>query len=47
MLRDHAAAVDLFAMVPALELRFEPELADWIGSSRTIRCSCRFVFGKI
>jgi IS5 family transposase len=28
MLRDHATAVDLFAMVPALELRFEPELAE-------------------
>jgi IS5 family transposase len=28
MLRDRAAAVDLFAMVPALELRFEPELAE-------------------
>lgn len=27
MLRDRAAAVDLFALVPALELRFEPELA--------------------
>jgi hypothetical protein len=28
MLRDYAAAVDLFAMVPALALRFEPELAE-------------------
>ena len=28
MLRDRAVAVDLFALVPALELRFEPELAD-------------------
>jgi transposase, IS5 family len=28
MLRDRAAPVDLFAMVPALELRFEPELAE-------------------
>ena len=28
MLRDRAAAVDLFALVPALELRFEPELAE-------------------
>ena len=27
MLRDRAAPVDLFALVPALELRFEPELA--------------------
>jgi IS5 family transposase len=27
MLRDRAVAVDLFALVPALELRFEPELA--------------------
>ena len=26
MLRDRYAAVDLFALVPALELRFEPEL---------------------
>jgi IS5 family transposase len=32
MLRDRAAVVDLFALVPALELRFEPELAelDWL-----------------
>jgi IS5 family transposase len=28
MLRDRSAPVDLFAMVPALELRFEPELAE-------------------
>jgi transposase, IS5 family len=28
MLRDRAAVVDLFALVPALELRFEPELAE-------------------
>jgi IS5 family transposase len=28
MLRDRAAPVDLFALVPALELRFEPELAE-------------------
>jgi len=28
MLRDRAAAVDLFALVPALELHFEPELAE-------------------
>jgi IS5 family transposase len=28
MLRDRVTAVDLFAMVPALELRFEPELAE-------------------
>jgi hypothetical protein len=28
MLRDRAVAVDLFALVPALELRFEPELAE-------------------
>lgn len=28
MLRDRAVVVDLFAMVPALELRFEPELAE-------------------
>jgi len=28
MLRDRAAAVDLFALVPTLELRFEPELAE-------------------
>jgi len=28
MLRDRAAAVDLFALVPALKLRFEPELAE-------------------
>jgi len=28
MLRDHAVAVDLFALVPALQLRFEPELAE-------------------
>ena len=27
MLRDRSAPVDLFAMVPALQLRFEPELA--------------------
>jgi IS5 family transposase len=27
MLRDHAPAVDLFALVPALDLRFEPVLA--------------------
>src|ERR1700736_2253367 len=28
MLRDRAVPVDLFALVPALELRFEPELAE-------------------
>jgi transposase, IS5 family len=28
MLRDRATTVDLFALVPALELRFEPELAE-------------------
>src|SRR6516225_4164971 len=28
MLRDRAAPVDLFALVPMLELRFEPELAE-------------------
>src|SRR5436190_7225274 len=28
MLRDRYAPVDLFALVPALELRFEPELAE-------------------
>ena len=28
MLRDRAVVVDLFALVPALELRFEPELAE-------------------
>jgi transposase, IS5 family len=28
MLRDLCAPVDLFALVPALELRFEPELAE-------------------
>jgi len=28
MLRDRVASVDLFALVPALELRFEPELAE-------------------
>lgn len=28
MLRDRSAPVDLFALVPALELRFEPELAE-------------------
>src|SRR5215467_13967689 len=28
MLRDRSAPVDLFAMVPALQLRFEPELAE-------------------
>ena len=28
MLRDRAAPVDLFALVPALALRFEPELAE-------------------
>jgi transposase, IS5 family len=28
MLRDRAEAVDLFALVPALALRFEPELAE-------------------
>jgi transposase, IS5 family len=28
MLRDRYARVDLFALVPALELRFEPELAE-------------------
>lgn len=28
MLRDRALAVDLFALVPALELRFEPKLAE-------------------
>jgi IS5 family transposase len=28
MLRDHAVAVDLFALVPALQLRFEPELVE-------------------
>ena len=28
MLRDRAAPIDLFALVPALELRFEPELAE-------------------
>jgi IS5 family transposase len=28
MLRDHATTVDVFALVPALELRFEPELAE-------------------
>jgi transposase, IS5 family len=28
MLRDRAAPVDLFAMVPAWQLRFEPELAE-------------------
>jgi IS5 family transposase len=28
MLRDRAAPVDLFALVPTLELRFEPELAE-------------------
>ena len=28
MLRDRAAAVDLFALVPALQLHFEPELAE-------------------
>ncbi len=28
MLRDRYPAVDLFALVPALELRFEPELAE-------------------
>src|ERR687885_1772907 len=28
MLRDRAAPVDLFALVPALQLRFEPELAE-------------------
>src|SRR5919199_3223865 len=28
MLRDRAAPVDLFGLVPALELRFEPELAE-------------------
>ena len=27
MLRDRSAPVDLFALVPALQLRFEPELA--------------------
>src|SRR5438445_1119140 len=31
MLRDRAAPVDLFALVPALELRFEPELAELDG----------------
>jgi hypothetical protein len=28
MLRDRAGPIDLFALVPALELRFEPELAE-------------------
>ena len=28
MLRDRAAAVDLFALLPTLDLRFEPELAE-------------------
>jgi hypothetical protein len=28
MLRDRSAPVDLFALVPALELRFEPGLAE-------------------
>jgi transposase, IS5 family len=28
MLRDRAASVDLFALIPALQLRFEPELAE-------------------
>src|SRR5215207_8189203 len=28
MLRDRSAPVDLFALVPALQLRFEPELAE-------------------
>ena len=28
MLRDRSKPVDLFALVPALELRFEPELAE-------------------
>jgi hypothetical protein len=28
MLRDRSAPVDLFALVPTLELRFEPELAE-------------------
>jgi hypothetical protein len=28
MLRDRVASVDLFALVPALQLRFEPELAE-------------------
>src|SRR5215469_12259638 len=28
MLRDRSAPVDLFALVPALELRFEPEVAE-------------------
>src|SRR5437870_8679797 len=28
MLRDRSAPVDVFALVPALELRFEPELAE-------------------
>jgi hypothetical protein len=28
MLRDRYSPVDLFALVPALELRFEPELAE-------------------
>ena len=28
MLRDRYAPVDLFALVPALALRFEPELAE-------------------
>jgi hypothetical protein len=28
MLRDRSAPVDLFALVPILELRFEPELVE-------------------
>ena len=31
MLRDRSAPVDLFALVPALQLRFEPELAELDG----------------
>ena len=44
MLRDRAVPVDLFALVPALHLRFEPELAELDRlledvSPATYRCS--------
>ena len=41
MLRDRSKPVDLFALVPALELRFEPELAELDQLLETTRSSSR------
>ena len=45
MLRDRVASVDLFALVPALQLRFEPELAqlDRLLEDDQIGCGTRIV----